>query len=240
MSSTPTDIRPEAPMHAKPSALIKVSWKTGIGGSPLEGPNAAIGGICGTAFALSSDIVLTASHHLAELWQPHDGFDDFDVWIGHADGSHQLLQTGCFEHFEGFDIALIDCRPPAARFAASKKAHEDVTEGLCFGYEASTGPFDCGVSGKPIVIRNLALERSLIPFAPTSASHKVIECRAADVFIDQKRGYLLQYPATVGLSGGPMVDPADCSAIAVCCLGLPADVHQKQTIGAVDLRELPI
>ena len=227
-------------MDAAPSALIKVSWKTSFGGVPFEGPNAAIGGVCGTVFALSSDIVLTASHHLDDLWRPHDGFDDFDVWIGHADGSHQLLQNGCFEHFEGFDIARIDCRPPAARFAASKKAYEDVTEGLCLGYEANTAPFACGVSGKRIVLKDLALERSLIPFAPTSAARKVIECRAADVFIDQKRGYLLQHPATVGLSGGPMVDSADCSAIAVCCLGLPADVHEKHTVGAVDLRDLPI
>jgi hypothetical protein len=227
-------------MDTAPSALIKVSWKTGVGGSPIEGGNAAIGGISGTAFSLSNGIVLTASHHLDDLWKPHEGFDDFEVWIGHPDGSHDVLPKGCFHHFPGFDIARIDCRPSIVQFAISKKPFDDIKDALCLGYEAHTAPFTCGISGKRLSIYNLALERSLIPFKATMAAQKVIECRAADVFIDSKRGYILQHPATIGLSGGPMVDASDRSVVAVCCLGLPPDSHQKQTIGAVDLRDLPI
>ena len=63
---------------------------------------------------------------------------------------------------------------------------------------------------------------------------------APDVWIDNKRCYILRQSATVGLSGGPMIDPKDGTVLAVCCFGLPPEKHEKDCIGAVDLRDIPL
>jgi hypothetical protein len=230
----------EVLMITLPSALIKLSWRTDAKGNPSSGNGAAIGGICGTAFTISSGDTLTASHHLNNLWQPHDGFDDFDVWVAHPDGSIHLIAVDAIEHFAGFDIARVKCPKSPTKFTVSSKRYGDVDKGHCIGYEASKAPFDCNIVNKRISIFGVNLHRALLPLSPQSLDKKLLEIKSPDVFIDNKPGYVMKQPAKIGLSGGPMIDPEDGTVLAVCCFGLPPDKHQKDLIGAVDLRGLPL
>jgi hypothetical protein len=227
-------------MNMLPSAIIKVSWKTGANASPFEGPDAAIGGTIGTAFTTSSGDTLTASHNLDRLWQPHDGFDDYDVWVAHPDGSVHIVGIDAVEHFSGFDIARVKCPESPVKFNTSSMDYRDVSEGQCIGYESSKAPFRCAVINNRITIEQVEIHQALLPLTPQPLEKKVLEINAADVWIDGKRGYALKQNATIGLSGGPMIDPNDGKVFAVCCIGLPMDKHHKEYIGAVDLRDLPL
>lgn len=228
-------------MNTLPSAIIKLSWKVDSLGNPRDGASAAIGGIASSAFTLSSGTVLTASHNFERLLShPHTGFDNHAVWIAHPNGECHPLTEASVRHFTGFDIAALDCPPSVQPFVASETPYGDIQFGVCLGYRASTSPFRVVIKGKHLTISDLDLNSAVLPFPPTAVEHKMLHIRAADLAIDSKRGFLLKHPSTVGVSGGPMLDPADGSAIAVCCFGFPPDAHEKHAIGTVDLRDLPL
>ena len=54
-----------------------------------------------------------------------------------------------------------------------------------------------------------------------------------------KPGYIVDAVAKIGLSGGPMLDASDGSAVGICFIGLAPGAHQKTQIGALDIRQFP-
>lgn len=225
-------------MDRLPSAIIKLSWKTDANGAPLTGCNVE-GGLCGTAFSLSSGQILTATHHLRNLWRPKDGFDDFDVWIAHPDGTVHVVAADAVQPFDGFDISQVNCQGSPTVFSASTKPYDEVEVAQCIGYEANTAPFTCAVADNRVTISEVDLAKVLLPNSPQPVERGRASING-DVVIDDKLCYVVKQPATIGLSGGPMVDPEDGRVLAVCCFGLPPDEHKKEIIGAVDIRALPI
>ena len=67
-----------------------------------------------------------------------------------------------------------------------------------------------------------------------------LNIEAPDVKLSDKAGYIVNVRAKIGLSGGPMVDAIDDSAVGICSFGLPPDATDKTQIGVVDLRQIAI
>lgn len=221
-----------------PSAVIKISWKIGSKGEVLEGAGAAIGGVCGTCFSIEGHGTISASHHLKNMFCAHDGFDRFSVWVTHPDGQVHEIGGSDVEHFDGFDVSRISCPPSGSPFSLSGVSYEDVTEGRCLGYEASKAPFEVVASKGGVELAAVKLNEALLPTSNLPVSRKTLDVSSADVQIDEKRAFFLDQPATIGLSGGPLLEPSSGKVVGVCCIGLPADDRVKKTIGAVDVRDL--
>lgn len=221
-----------------PSAVIKVSWRVGAKGEVLQGADAAIGGVCGTCFSIEGHGTISTSHNLNSMFCAHDGFDRFAVWVAHPDGQvHEIGRTDV-EHFYGYDVSRIICPPSGSPFSLSGVNYEDVAEGRCLGYEASKAPFEVVASKGGVELAAVKLNEALLPTSTLPVSRRTLKISTADVHIDGKPGFTLDQPATIGLSGGPLLEPLSGKVVGVCCFGLPPDVHVKKTIGAIDIRGL--
>ncbi len=223
-------------------AIIKVSWRRLADGRVVEGRSAAAGGIAGTCFTLSSGMTLSCAHgHGNALFEPNVGFDDCKVWIVERSGRITELKNEQFRLYPEYDAAIISDFSSQTKYGISTKAASALTACNLLGYQASTGPFHVRTSPNQLALEiydpHIAdAEQTFNGLTPVPIR---LNIHAADVTLSDKAGYIFDVRAKIGLSGGPMIDAADGSAVGVCSFGLPADVVDKTQIGVVDLRQFP-
>ena len=217
-------------------AVVKVSWRKSPSGLVLAG---AQGGVCGTCFTMESGITISCAHNMGGLFNPNPGFDVCRAFVVEVTGRITELYDGCLQLYPDYDACVIGGFSSRTLYKASQKQPGQIALCSLRGYEAGTAPFQCDLSptGMAVNISNprinsVALDlRGLVP-QPTTQ-----DINAPDVKIFGKQWYLMKANATIGLSGGPMLDAVDGTAVGMCFVGLPPDVHQKTLIGAIDIRQ---
>jgi hypothetical protein len=174
------------------------------------------------------------------LFEPNVGFDDCRVWIVETSGQITEVKRAQFRLFPEYDAAIIDDFQSTTKYVISSKQATELQKCNLLGYEASTGPFKVKTTPSrssleiydPHIIDAQQALNGLTP-VPTK-----LNIEAPDVKLSDKAGYIVNVRAKIGLSGGPMVDAVDDSAVGICSFGLPPDATDKTQIGVVDLTRI--
>ncbi|MDX8357767.1 hypothetical protein [Sphingopyxis terrae] len=176
---------------------------------------------------------------MSELFVPNQGYDQCKVFIAEPAGKVTELQPGCLQTYPEFDACLIMGFSAEQRYRLSDNDLGPASECALLGFEANTAPFDVRQVNGVLCLDGVQVERSRQFYHGMVPKKRIFSIDAADIKIDGKHGYICDVSAKVGLSGGPMIDLRDNTAVGLCFMGLPADAHQKNEIGVLDIRQLP-
>ena len=220
-------------------AIAKISWRTTASGKVIVGAGTQ-GGICGTCFTLESGVTISCAHRTETLFKPNPGFDSCRVYVLDWGGRTTELKGGCLRLFPDYDACVIDGYQSSRRYKISDRDPCKITSCDLRGYEAGATPFR---------VRMATLGRDLEIYKPKIRSAAQIHIRrtpqlhvfnleSRDMKIVNKTGYLFD-SATIGLSGGPMLDASDGTVVGLCFAGWPEDMHRKSKVGVLDIRQFP-
>jgi len=214
-------------------AIVKISWRR----SDLT---VAVGGIAGSSFTLASGIAVTSAHHMRGMWDPVVGYDACRAWVVETSGRSTEIKPEQLRLFPEYDVAIIDGFRSAQKYPLSKTPGDSIQKCDLLGYKANATPFQVREAPSGL----LEIFRAEIVSAAQQIRNQEpvfrrLTISSADVNIVDKQGYLVASAASVGLSGGPMLDARDQTAIGICTFGLPADAHAKTQVGVLDLRHMP-
>lgn len=220
------------------NAIIKISWRlapTGAVQLPVEG------GVCGTCFTFESGITISCVHTMRNLFIPNPGFDACQVFVVGSDGETTKIEQSCICFHPNYDTCIISGYQSRTKYRVSKKPPDQVGKCRLLGYKAHTTPFQCRIdsAGTGIEIVNPDIDsvaqdlRGITP-KPTSFT-----LNSADLNVSDRPGYLMGVAATVGISGGPMLDAENGEVVGMCFFGTPPDQYAKTQIGAIDVRQFP-
>ena len=177
------------------------------------------GGVCGSAFFISTTRAITAYHVLQNAnFQAPEGFEKVRLWLVHEGEPAIELQTGFLTYRPDHDVTEIQLPEERAVnsryvFAYSKRplaaAANVETDGIVANTAgprlARTATGDIEVVAVPNLIR-LRMAGQILRRAQVRLS-------AADVRLSDAPEFELSYRPVVGLSGGPVVSGGEVFAM---------------------------
>lgn len=216
-----------------PSAIIKLSWNLS-----KKGDAKVQGGVAGTCFSLTSGETLTATHVVNDdIFRAAHGCSLTKTLILHPDGSYFELNPQSVSHVPGTDVSVLSIPPSSQKFDVAESGYESLSEGEALGYEANTAPFEIKQVGIDLSIEDVRLQGAIQGTGSHHVRRKTCKLSKNDVTIDDKRMYLIRASGTVGMSGGPFIDPKSGAVFGVNSIGFPIDSHKKDEIGSVYIGE---
>lgn len=215
-------------------ALIKLSYNR-------IGDNDVVGGICGAGFFIYKDTCITA-HHIFNSYnmKPNMGFRYCQYWMVTRDG----------QVFELDDDVSIDNHPEVDSTVIhfNKKGADKV-----FGNDRTLPKVSDKIHnegyfpGMPIINSGWREDKLVITYANTKNNisdgrgkiSKIDKAtlKSKDVNFYNKTLILTSYPGNVGMSGGPLLNENN-QVIGLMSIGLPPDVPNKTSIGAIWIDEI--
>lgn len=221
-------------------AIVKLSWRVSSAGKVKLGQNASVGGICGSCFTLSSGITITCAHTAKGLFKPNEGFDKCAVFVCENNGKITRIQENKLDIYEDYDACVIAGFSASNSYEVSDSIPTDVSQCNLYGFYANAAPFQVVVDHRDqsLMVVNFEAMPASQNFYKIAGLAKNITINSQDIKIENKTSYIFDLAATVGLSGGPVVNSTDKKCVGMSFMGLPADSYEKLQIAAIDIRPL--
>jgi len=214
-------------------ALIKLSYNH-IGENDVEG------GICGTGFFISSNRFITANHIFSSVSnRPNIGYSNCQYWLASRTG--QIIPV---ENMEIIDHPEIDTTEIVFNNNVTENVSElnrerpnigDVISN--HGYLPNMPQIDATWGQTGLIIRSANLNTFQSDANGFIRKIENVTIQANDVNITNRTLITTSYPGRIGMSGGPMLNDRN-QIIGLMSIGLPADVAQKDFLGAIWINEI--
>lgn len=214
-------------------ALIKLSYNQ-IGENDVEG------GICGTGFFISNNRFITANHIFSSLNnRPNIGYTNCQYWLASRTG--QIIPV---ENMKIIDHPEIDTTEIIFNnnvtdtvFELNRERPNIGDEISNLGYIPNMPQIDAIWGQNGLIIKSINLDKVQSDANGFIREIVNITIRANDVNITNRTLITTSYPGRVGMSGGPMLNDRN-QVIGLMSIGLPADVAQKDFLGAIWIDEI--
>lgn len=204
--------------------------------------NNLTGGICGSAFFISKNTILTAHHLLNKsTFIPNLGFSNCQVWFISENNLILELQQGQIELFPNLDSTLVRLSDDLD-INHFELNNDDVSIGdscSSYGFNVALTPaLDISWEGLRLKIRNVNLASSISNRVGYIKRQLTIDVSSIDVNMNGVLGIETSFSGVVGMSGGPLTLSGTNIVIGMMSIGLPMDVHDKTSVFAVSSKNL--
>jgi len=214
-------------------ALIKLSYNN-IGVNNVEG------GICGAGFFIENDTFVTA-HHIFNSTKnvPNIGFRNCQYWLASRNGQIIEVKNVAIHDHPEIDTTVIRFSNSVTNDIVNiERNRPNVGDRIRNqGYIPSMPQIDAGWGQDGLIIRSINLKKLLSDSYGVIREIKNETINANDVNITNRILITTSYPGKVGMSGGPMINENN-QVIGLMSIGLPADVPQKDFMGAIWINEV--
>lgn len=214
-------------------ALIKLSYNQ-IGENNVEG------GICGTGFFISNNRFITANHIFSSLKnRPNIGFANCQYWLASRTGQIIPIENmEIIDHSEIDTTEIIFNSSVTGKISEINKERPNVGDEISNqGYLPNMPQIDATWGQNGLIIRSVNLNAVHSDASGFIREIENVTIRANDVNITNRTLITTSYPGRVGMSGGPMFNNRN-QVIGLMSIGLPADVAQKDFLGAIWINEI--
>ena len=214
-------------------AIIKLSYNE-IGENNIEG------GICGASFFIENNTLLTA-HHVFNSTQniPNVGFKNCQYWLASRNGEIIELKDVIIQDYPEIDTTVIRFNNSVTNNILITNRTLPNNGGRIYnqGYIPNMPKIDAGWGKERLEIRSIDMSDSYSDGEGTIREINSSTITANDVNITNKTLITTSYPGRVGMSGGPMLNENN-EVVGLMSIGLPADVPQKDFLGAIWIDEI--
>jgi V8-like Glu-specific endopeptidase len=215
--------------------ILKLSFNN-IGEETLEG------GICGSFFFISPNLVVTAQHVLnTNTFEPNIGFNNCQVWlIVQPDIVIELKLNNVIQHPE-IDTTIVklekDYPIKARKLSLSKieAEHECYNEGFTGGKMPS---INANWTSTGLQITSCLYNGTIANGQGYIKAKEMITVNAKDINMNNIVGLATSYGGVIGMSGGPLVCKLTDEILGLMSIGLPADKESKDSLFAVSIEEI--
>ena len=214
-------------------ALIKLSFNR-IGENNVEG------GICGTGFFVDNNRFITANHIFSSINnRPNNGFANCQYWLASRTGQViEIKNVNIHDHPEIDTTEIIFNRNVTENVVELNRERPNVNDEISnHGYLPNMPEIDATWGQNGLIIRSTNLNMVHSDTNGFIRNIQNVTIRANDVNITNKTLIITSYPGRIGMSGGPMLNDRN-QVIGLMSIGLPADVAQKEFLGAIWINEI--
>lgn len=196
------------------TAILKLSFNR-------RGDSSFEGGLCGSGFLVSSNIMVTAHHCLnRDTFAPNRGYLQAMVWAIGREGWVREIRPASTSLHPDVDATIVTFSSP-------------IPNATVYGANREKVPMGQAVQGLTIRSGNLnAVQRDEDGSVSRTLSMTV---EANDIKIQDVPGMQLSFPSQVGMSGGPVLENGTNRVLGMMSLGLPPDVAVKTDTFAVSI-----
>jgi len=214
-------------------ALIKLSYNN-IGENNVEG------GICGAGFFIDNKTLVTA-HHIFNSTNnvPNAGFIYCQYWLVSRNGQILEIENATIQDYPQIDTTVIRFNNRVTNNIVNvDRNRPNVGDNIYNqGYIPNMPQIDAGWGQNGLILRSVNLTVSHSDANGTIREVNNTTINANDVNINNRTLITTSYPGRVGMSGGPMFNENN-DVIGLMSIGLPADVPQKDFLGAIWIDEI--
>jgi hypothetical protein len=219
--------------------IVKLSYNT-------PGDKTVVGGVCGTAFLIDSNTVLTAHHVInAQTMVPNSGYKHCQFWLLKR-GKNKIIipfENVSFEYFPNIETSKIllnskiDTKDQIKIKPVIIKIGKEV---YSIGHVGGSMPqMDAEWIDYVLVIHDYWLRDG----NKSDRAGKIVRIfskteNAPDVKIDNICLIEPSFKAIHGMSGGPLLTKKGNNLIGLMSFGFPADSINKDTVFAISINEI--
>ncbi len=199
---------------------------------------APIGGVCGTAFFIGRDKLMTADHVVQDLFAPQLGYTQVSAWLLSRGGIRRRITVENIQRYPLKDCAMIHLDDAVENIVPLKFApsHVHPMPGMPVMFYGYKGADPAGITfdmadgtltphGSPLSKHDFATAITDVTRANVSS---------ADVNLCGQPVIVLRCAGYRGNSGGPLLAASTNEIIGLMSIGLPEDVETKDTLIAID------
>jgi V8-like Glu-specific endopeptidase len=206
------------------------------------GENTVEGGICGSFFFSSPNLVVTAQHVLnSSTFKPNIGFSNCQVWlIVQPDTVIELKLNNVIQYPE-IDTTLVKLEkdyPIVVRKLSSATidvGHECINEGFIGGKMPS---LNVSWTSTGLKIASCSYSGAIANEQGHIKTKQLMTVNAQDIKMTNVAGFATSYGGVIGMSGGPLISKETGEIIGMMSMGLPADKEVKDSLFAVSIEEI--
>jgi V8-like Glu-specific endopeptidase len=214
-------------------ALIKLSYNN-IGEKNVKG------GICGAGFFIDNETFVTAYHIFNSTNNfPNVGFRNCQYWLASRSGQIIEIKNVTIQNYPEIDTTVIRFNNRVTDNIVNIDRNTPIVGDDIYnqGYIPNMPQIDAGWRQNGLILRSINLNVSLSDANGSIREINNTTITAKDVNITNRTLITTSYPGRVGMSGGPMFNEND-DVIGLMSIGLPADVLQKDFLGAIWINEI--